>query len=84
MLIGCPKETTSDEKRVALTPDSALQLQKLGCKCMIETGAGFAAGFSDIAYEKAGVSVTFLFCSCRVPLQTQDHCYNQWTAFDAF
>ena len=57
MLIGCPKETTSDEKRVALTPDSALQLQKLGCKCMIETGAGFAAGFSDIAYEKAGVKV---------------------------
>ena len=47
MLIGCPKETAADEKRVALTPDSALQLQKLGYECMIETGAGDTAGFRD-------------------------------------
>ena len=47
MLIGCPKETAADEKRVALTPDSALQIQKLGYSCVIETGAGDAAGFTD-------------------------------------
>ena len=57
MLIGCPKETTTDEKRVALTPESALQLQKLGYDCMIEAGAGIGARFSDAAYEKAGVKV---------------------------
>ena len=57
MLIGCPKETTADEKRVALTPDSALQLQKLGYQCMIESGAGDAAGFNDSAYEQAGVII---------------------------
>ena len=57
MLIGCPKETAADEKRVALTPDSALQLQKLGYKCMIESGAGDAAGFNDSTYEQAGVTI---------------------------
>ena len=57
MLIGCPKETVADEKRVALTPDSALQLQKLGYECTIESGAGDAAGFNDAAYKQAGVTV---------------------------
>ena len=56
MLIGCPKETAADEKRVALTPDSALQIQKLGYSCVIEAGAGDAAGFTDAAYEQAGVT----------------------------
>ena len=57
MLIGCPKDTAADEKRVALTPDSALHLQKLGYECTIESGAGDAAGFTDAAYEKAGVTI---------------------------
>lgn len=45
------------EARVAMTPDSALQLQKLGYDCAIEAGAGKAAGFSDAAYKEAGVEV---------------------------
>ena len=40
-----------------MTPDSAKQLQKLGYECAIETGAGAAAGFSDAAYEAAGVEI---------------------------
>src|SRR5690606_6791057 len=40
-----------------MTPDSALQLQKLGHECFIEAGAGAKAGFSDAAYEAAGVKV---------------------------
>jgi NAD(P) transhydrogenase subunit alpha len=40
-----------------MTPDSAAQLQKLGYDCVIEAGAGAAAGFSDAAYEAAGVEV---------------------------
>jgi NAD(P) transhydrogenase subunit alpha len=40
-----------------MTPDSARALQKLGYDCLIETGAGVAAGFSDAAYEEAGVEV---------------------------
>lgn len=40
-----------------MTPESALALQKLGYDCVIETGAGKAAGFADDAYRAAGVSV---------------------------
>jgi NAD(P) transhydrogenase subunit alpha len=55
--IGAPKEIEPGEARVAMTPDSALQLQKLGYDCVIEAGAGEAAGFTDAAYEAAGVTV---------------------------
>lgn len=55
--IGAPKEIEPGESRVAMTPDSAQALQKLGYECAIETGAGAAAGFTDAAYEAAGVEV---------------------------
>ncbi len=57
MKIGTPKEIFDGENRVALTPDSALQLQKLGFDCLIESGAGKAAGYSDKIYKEAGVKV---------------------------
>jgi len=55
--IGTPKELEAGENRVAMTPDSARQLQKLGYDCAIETGAGQAAGFADADYADAGVTV---------------------------
>jgi len=55
--IGTPKEVHEGENRVAMTPESAVQLQKLGHSCAIESGAGERAGFSDAAYEAAGVEV---------------------------
>ncbi|MBN2741075.1 MAG: Re/Si-specific NAD(P)(+) transhydrogenase subunit alpha [Rhodobacteraceae bacterium] len=57
MKVGAPKEIFEGEARVAMTPDSALQLQKLGHECFIETGAGLKAGFTDAAYEAANVTV---------------------------
>ncbi|ABD56199.1 Re/Si-specific NAD(P)(+) transhydrogenase subunit alpha [Jannaschia sp. CCS1] len=57
MKIGTPKEIEAGEARVAMTPDSATQLQKLGYECVIEAGAGAQAGFSDAAYKEAGVEV---------------------------
>ena len=57
MKIGTPKEIFDGENRVAMTPDSALALQKLGHDCVIEAGAGEKAGFTDAAYEAAGVAV---------------------------
>lgn len=57
MKIGALTEVFTGENRVAMTPDSALQLQKLGHECFIESGAGAKAGFSDAAYEAAGVKV---------------------------
>ena len=57
MIIGCPKEIFKGENRVALTPESAKQLQKLGYTCLLETGAGINANFSDKDYKNAGVKV---------------------------
>ena len=57
MKFGTPKEVFEGENRVAMTPDSAQQLQKLGYDCLIESGAGAKAGFSDALYEGAGVTV---------------------------
>jgi NAD(P) transhydrogenase subunit alpha len=57
MKIGTPKEIFDGENRVAMTPASALELQKLGHDCVIETKAGDEAGFSDKSYKDAGVEV---------------------------
>lgn len=79
--IGTPKEILEGEARVAMTPDSALQLQKLGYECAIEAGAGALAGFSDADYKAAGVDLvktpTALWKACdiiakvRVPTDTE-------------
>jgi NAD(P) transhydrogenase subunit alpha len=70
MHIGTPKETFAGEARVAMTPDSARQLQKLGHHCLVETGAGALAGFSDESFRAAGVvvvdSAAALFRSAEV------------------
>jgi NAD(P) transhydrogenase subunit alpha len=55
--IGAPKEIFEGEARVAITPESATLLQKLGYDVAVETKAGEGAGFSDAAYEAAGVEI---------------------------
>ena len=57
MKIGVPNEIHKDEHRVALTPDTAGRLQKLGYECAIEAGAGARAKFTDDAYRDAGVTI---------------------------
>jgi len=57
MKVGAPKETAPGEARVALTPESAGRLQKLGYECLVEAGAGAAASITDEAYRAAGVEV---------------------------
>ncbi|TCM47209.1 NAD(P) transhydrogenase alpha subunit [Rhizobium sp. PP-F2F-G48] len=56
-IIGAPKERFNAEARVALTPESVLQLGKLGYACLVESGAGAAAGFPDDAYRAVGATV---------------------------
>ncbi|MEL7454117.1 MAG: NAD(P)(+) transhydrogenase (Re/Si-specific) subunit alpha, partial [Pseudomonadota bacterium] len=56
-IIGTPKETASGESRVAMTPQSVKDLAKLGFDCIIEGGAGAAAGFDNAAYEEAGAKI---------------------------
>nr|WP_217360589.1 Re/Si-specific NAD(P)(+) transhydrogenase subunit alpha [Ruegeria arenilitoris] len=79
--IGTPKEILKGENRVAMTPESAVQLQKLGYECAIEKGAGAAAGFSDEAYEAVGVEIvktaaslwksSDIIAKVRVPTETE-------------
>ncbi|MCK0715434.1 Re/Si-specific NAD(P)(+) transhydrogenase subunit alpha [Chromohalobacter sarecensis] len=57
MRIGAPRERAQGEARVALTPESAQHIQKLGHECVVESGAGRTAGFDDDAYRDAGVEV---------------------------
>lgn len=53
VIIGVPKETAADERRVALIPEGVKALKKLGVDVLIESGAGVAAGFTDASYTDA-------------------------------
>ena len=57
MKVAAPTETFNGENRVALTPESAILLQKLGHECIVQAGAGEKARFSDQDYKDAGVKV---------------------------
>ncbi len=57
MKIGVPRELLAGERRVALTPDTADKLKKLGYELAIEAGAGEGANFADDAYRAVGVEV---------------------------
>ena len=57
MRIGVPKETTADERRVALVPEVVARLVDAGHEVSVERGAGSAASFEDSAYTDAGASL---------------------------
>lgn len=94
MKIGAPKETAQGEARVALTPESAKQLQKLGHECLVEAGAGAAAGFNDDTYRDAGVSVVEsaealwrdadVVIKVREPSETEAHYLREGQTLIAF
>ena len=57
LLIGVPKETAAQEKRVATVPDVVEKLSKLGFSVAVESGAGDAANFADETYRAAGAEI---------------------------
>jgi H+-translocating NAD(P) transhydrogenase subunit alpha len=57
MIIGVPKETRPEERRVALVPGVLPQLTKAGYEVVVEPGAGADAGYPDGAYEKGGAKL---------------------------
>ena len=59
LVIGIPKETHYQEKRVCLTPDAVGALTANGHKFVIETGAGDGANFSDKDYSEAGAKISY-------------------------
>lgn len=57
MIIGCPKELTPGEHRVALTPAGVHSLVHDGHQVLIEHDAGDACGMSDEDYQAAGATI---------------------------
>jgi len=57
--IGIPKETSFQENRVSLTPDSVGLLVSNGHSIIIEKGAGEAANFSDKQYADKGAEIAY-------------------------
>lgn len=57
MKIGVPRERKTLEQRVALTPDGAAELVKIGATVLIETQAGAKSFFEDSDYIQAGCTV---------------------------
>ena len=55
--IGIPKESSFQENRVSLTPDSVGLLVANGHSVIIEQGAGEAANFSDKQYADKGAEI---------------------------
>ncbi len=57
MKIGIPKEIHPGERRVAATPDTAKRLKSFGFDVLVESGAGVAAEFANIAYTDVGCEI---------------------------
>lgn len=55
--IGVPTETFTNERRVALSPEAAQRLIKLGFKVNVQSGAGNQADFHDADYTKIGANI---------------------------
>ncbi len=55
--IGIPKETTLQENRVALVPNSVATLTAHGHEVIVEAGAGEKSRFTDLDYSEAGAQV---------------------------
>jgi len=56
-VIGVPRETAAEEKRVATVPEVVEKLIKLGFKVKVQSGAGDAANFPDDSYRSAGAEI---------------------------
>lgn len=57
MVIGVPKEISSNENRVGLTPAGAFELVKRKHKVLVMQGAGKGSGFSDKEYKATGAEI---------------------------
>lgn len=58
LFIGIPKETSFQERRVALVPEAVSLLVNNGHRVRIETKAGESANFSDNDYSEAGAEIS--------------------------
>ncbi len=57
LTIGVPKENQINEKRLAITPETAALLIDAGHKVLIERGAGISINYSDNYYADSGAYI---------------------------
>ncbi len=57
LIVGVPKETSIDERRIALTPDDVFTIKNEGFEVYVESGAGLSANFTDLQYSEAGAKI---------------------------
>ncbi len=57
MRIGVPRETRSDERRVAATPETVKKLKDKGHDVLVERGAGVASSILDADFAAAGAQL---------------------------
>ncbi|MBL4862334.1 MAG: alanine dehydrogenase [Crocinitomicaceae bacterium] len=59
LFIGIPKETSFQERRVALVPETVSLLVSNGHRVKVETESGEGANFSDNDYSEAGAEICY-------------------------
>ena len=57
MIVGVPRESFPDERRVALVPLVVPNLTKAGFDVVVESGAGTSAGYPDGEYAAKGAKI---------------------------
>ena len=59
LTIGIPKETSLQEKRVALVPEAVALLVAHGHEVLVESEAGMLSHFTDIDYSESGARIVY-------------------------
>ncbi|MDI9337927.1 MAG: alanine dehydrogenase [Alphaproteobacteria bacterium] len=76
--IGIPKDSTTEENRVSLTPEAVGILVQDGFEILLQEGAGINSGYSNLMYANAGatiVSSNIQALNCPIVLKTAPfHC----------
>jgi H+-translocating NAD(P) transhydrogenase subunit alpha len=57
LTVGVPKETSAQERRVAIVPADVRSLKKAGFEVLVETNAGLHGGFLDAQYTQQGARI---------------------------
>ena len=57
MIVAVPREAASNERRVALVPETVAKLIQAGASVRVQRDAGTAAAFPDAFYTQAGASI---------------------------
>ena len=59
LFIGIPKETSFQERRVALVPEAVTLLVSNGHQVLMDTNAGEGSNFTDNEYSEAGAQIVY-------------------------